>query len=249
MKFLYRFLFMSGMVAFASTTVKAQSSWANRNFAGAAQIQVGYRNTDLGELNTILNRNNIPSLKGNDIWLGLSMSHIKNNWVFEDGVAITPTSSSEGNNRVKARVGQAQLFLRAGYNVLKNENMRFYPFAGVNLTGSMLRLQDKNRQDLTSDFSQTILNSTASKTLYQGNFGIDLGAGYDYLIKIKSKTTDCFTVDRYIPIGLRAGYYINAARSDWKVDDHELNNSPKITKGSAFVTLVVGLGYNIKKTQ
>ena len=174
------------------------------------------------------------------------MSHIHTKWLFEDGIGFTPASSSEMNN-VKARYNQYQLFLRAGYNISTSSDFRLYPFAGINFSGAVLNIQDKARQENVSDFTQQLLNSTSSKTLYQGNFGIDLGVGFDYLIKMKTKQMDCVQIQRNIPIGLRVGYYINAAAGDWKIDNYTLANGPTNKQSAVFVTFNVGLGYMIKK--
>jgi hypothetical protein len=234
--------------AHAQTTSDDGKSWFSNNIAGAAQIQVTYRNTNLDQVNRILNNSNIPSVGGNDVWVNLSMSHIHKQWIFEDGLGITPLSSSESANNIKAKYGQGQVYFRAGYNIAKTADSRFFPFVGLNFSAAMLKIEDKGRQESTSDFSQELLTSTYSKTLYQGNFGIELGAGYDYLIKMKTKKIDnCVEIQRNIPIGLRAGYYINAARSDWKVDGHSLDNGPDKGQSAIFVSLNIGLGYNVRK--
>ncbi|OKS85362.1 hypothetical protein [Mucilaginibacter polytrichastri] len=237
-----------GVANAQSTTTDDGKGWFSNNIAGAAQVQVTYRNTNLDQVNRILNNNNIPSLKGNDVWINLSMSHVHKQWIFEDGLGVTPLSTSEGTNNIKAKYGQGQAYFRAGYNIAKSDDSRFFPFVGLNFSAAMLKIEDKGRQESTNDFSQELLTSTSSKTLYQGNFGIELGAGYDYLIKLKTKKIDnCVEVQRNIPIGIRAGYYINAARSDWKIDGHSLDNSPDKNQSAVFISLNIGLGYNVRK--
>ncbi len=110
-----------------------------------------------------------------------------------------------------------------------------------------MNIQDKGREQNVSNFNQELLNSTSSKTLYQANLGIELGAGFDYVIKLKPKQMDCFTVQRNIPIGIRAGYYIHAASGDWRINDYKLNNGPDNNQGAVFVSLNIGLGYSVKK--
>ncbi|NCD69714.1 hypothetical protein [Mucilaginibacter agri] len=253
MKKVLNLLFLAAMLlgahmATAQTTTSDGKSWFNRTIAGAAQIQVTYRNNNFDQLNRILNNNNIPSLSGNDIWINLSMNHIHKQWIFEDGIGLTPLSTSENGNNLKAKYGQGQLYFRAGYNVVKTPDFRLFPFVGLNFSAAMLKIQDKAREESTNDFSQELLTSTSSKTLYQGAFGIELGGGYDYLIKMKTKRIDnCVEIQRNIPIGIRAGYYINAARSDWKVDGHSLDNGPDKGQSAIFVSLNIGLGYSIRK--
>lgn len=248
-----KIIFTLSLCFLGTLAAKAQSpdsvknhSWFKRNIAGAAQIQVSYRKSDLSQLNTALNKNGIPSLSQNSIWINASMSHIHQKWLFEDGIGFTPLSTSEVNG-VKARYNQYQAFFRAGYNISQNSGFRLYPFAGINLSGAVLNIHDKTRQQNVSDFSQELLNSTSSKSLYQPNFGIELGAGFDYLIKMKTKQMDCVQIERNIPIGLRLGYYINTSAGDWKVDDYTLSNGPGNKQSAVFVSFNIGLGYVIKK--
>ncbi|WP_157543943.1 hypothetical protein [Mucilaginibacter paludis] len=229
-----------------STDSVKSNSWFKHNVAGAAQIQVTYRKSNLNQLNAALNKNGFPSLSENSIWINASMSHIHQKWLFEDGIGFTPLSTSEVNN-IKARYNQYQVYFRAGYDISKNADFRLYPFAGINLSGAVLNIQDKARQENVNDFSQELLNSTSSKTLYQPNFGIELGAGFDYLIKMKTKQMDCFQIQRSIPVGLRLGYYINASAGDWKIDSYTLSNGPGNKQSAVFVSFNIGLGYMIRK--
>ncbi len=220
--------------------------WMKHNIAGVFGIQVTYRHTNLDQINSALVSSGIPTLRNSDIWINLTQDHVHNKWIFEDGLGATPLTESN-NGSVKAKFGQAQAYFRAGYDVTKNSAFRLFPFAGLNFTGAMLNIQDYARTNAATTFNSEILNSTSSKTFYQGDFGIELGAGFDYVIKLKPKNTDCVTIERNIPIGIRAGYYINASQSDWKVDDHSLSNPPDKKQSAVFVSFNIGLGYNIHK--
>ena len=226
-------------------TVKTKG-WFRHPVAGAAQIQLTYRKGNISGLDQALNNNGIPSIKEYDLWINASMSHIHRNWIMEDGIGFTPVATSEINN-LKAKYNQYQAYFRAGYNVSQSTDFRLYPFVGINFSAAVLDIQDKNRIQSTNNFSDEILNSTSSKTFYQPNFGIELGAGFDYLIKMKPKKMDCFTIERNIPIGIRAGYYINTYAGDWKIDNYSLQNSPNQKQGAVFLSFNIGLGYEVKK--
>lgn len=238
-------LFSLKTKAQSTDTVKTMG-WFRHQLAGAAQFQVTYRKADMGQLNQILNNNGLRSLGNNDIWYNASMNHIHGKWLFEDGIGFTTVTTSDNDN-LKAKFNQYQLYTRVAYNVLDNTNIRFFPFVGLNFSAAVLDIQDNNRIRSTSDFSSELLNSTSSKTFYQPNFGIEFGAGIDYLIKVKSKVTDCFTIKRNIPIGVRAGYYLNAAQGNWKVDNYSLQDGPNHKQSAVFVSFNIGLGYEIIK--
>jgi hypothetical protein len=241
-------LLSAGLLLAGVVTVKAQDNqeWFMRNIAGAAQIQVTYRSNNLTPLNQSLNRAGISSLSSNDTWISLSMHHEHKKLIWEDGLGLTPVSTQDQNN-FKTHYNQYQIFGRLGYNLSQTPDFRLYPFVGLNLSAAVLNIEDKAREATTSDFSTELITQTASKTLYQPNFGIELGAGFDYLIKLKSKQIDCFTIQRNIPIGVRAGYYINTYASDWRVDGLGLANSPSPKQSAVFLSFNIGLGYEIQR--
>ncbi|MGZ3871593.1 MAG: hypothetical protein ACXVJD_01680 [Mucilaginibacter sp.] len=243
--FAFTVLISSTAMAQNTDTVKT-NRWMKHQPAGAVQIQLTYRKGNISQLNDALNANGFPAIKQNNLWINASMSHICKNWMFEDGIGFTPIATSEVND-LKVKYNQYQLFWRAGYNLSTNSAVRFYPFAGVNFSGAVLKVQDNARIQNTNNFTDELLNSTSSKTFWQPNFGIELGAGLDYVIKMKPKKMDCFTVERNIPIGIRAGYYINAAAGDWKVDSYKLQNSPNQKQNAVFIAFNIGLGYKVNK--
>lgn len=249
-------ILLTGAALLITFTVQAQNQdttksggWFSHNmhnFAGTAQIQSTYRYTYFAPLNAVLHANGISSLSGNDIWINASMNHVHNQWILEDGIGFTPVSKSSAGG-LEARFNQYQGYLHLGYNVVQNPDLRVFPFAGVNLSAAVLNIRDNTGIKSISNFSDELLNSTASKTFYQPNFGIELGGGLDYLIKVADKTMDCFTIERSIPIGIRAGYYLNAARGDWRTDGYKLEDGPNKNQSAFFVSLNIGLGYAVKK--
>jgi len=237
-----------GVVAITASA-NAQSTM-KKEAAGTMQLQGMYRESNLNQLNGILNANGIPSLPDNNYWLNLSMNHVYKKMVMEDGIgaSFTSTSAANSTNGIHAKYNQFQIFGRAGYNVATNENMRLFPFVGLNLSQAMLRIRDDKRTQSTSDFSQELLNSTSSKTLWNPRFGIEFGGGFDYLIPVKDKQVDNYTIHRNIPIGVRIGYYLQASNSNWKIDDnYNLNNGPNNKQSGVFVNVNIGLGYKVQR--
>ncbi len=222
----------------------------SKEIAGTMQIQGMYRPGKLGQLNGILNANGIPSLPDNNYWLNLSMNHVHNRWIMEDGIGASFMSTSAANttNGIKAKYSQYQIYGRAGYNVATTEKMRAFPFVGLNLSAAMLNIRDDKRTQSTSDFSTELLNSTASKTLWNPRFGLEFGAGFDYLVAVKDKKMDNYTIHRSLPIGVRFGYYLQTSNSNWKIDEkYNLQNGPNNKQSNVFVNVNIGLGYKVKR--
>nr|ALG05211.1 hypothetical protein [uncultured bacterium 4C6] len=168
----------------------------------------------------------------------------------EDGIGASFTSTSAPNNTngIYAKYNQFQIYGRAGYNISKSENIRLFPFVGINLSQAMLRIRDDRRMQNTSDFSSELLNSTSSKTIWNPRFGLEFGAGFDYLIGVKDKKIDNYTIRRYIPVGVRIGYYLQTSNSNWKVEgNHNLNNGPNNKQSNVFVNVNIGLGYKVQR--
>jgi hypothetical protein len=243
---------LSFLTVFAANGQNADSSkmhmwFMHHHQQNAFQLQVTYRSADLGQINQALANNGIPALTGNNIWFNLSSSHVYDNgFLTEDGIGFTPLSYASSNN-YQTQFNQYQLYFRIGYNFSKNQNFRVYPFAGINLSDAVLNIQDDNRINSVSNFTQEIANNTASKTFNQQNFGVELGAGFDYVIRFSSKQVDCVTIERFLPIGIRAGYYIQATNGDWKINNYSLSNAPENKQSAFFATLTIGLGFGIKK--
>jgi hypothetical protein len=225
-------------------TVSTQN-WFNRDIIGAAQIQLTYRSGNISQLNNALAANGLHTISANDLWINASMHHDWHNWITEDGIGFAPVATSS-NNGLDAKYNQYQLYFRAGYNVLQSANAKLYPFAGINFSAGVLNIEDNNGVKSTNSFSDEILNSTSTKTFYQPNFGIELGAGFDYLIPVAPKQMNCLIIKRNIPIGIRAGYYINAYAGDWKINDYSLQGGTQ-KQSAVFVSFNIGLGYEITK--
>lgn len=239
--------FMLGAItveAQRTDTVKT-SGWMHHDFAGAQQIQLTYRKGNISQLDAVLINNGFPILKEYDLWINISMSHVGKKIMTEDGLGFTPVATSEQSN-IKIRYNQYQAYWRIGYNLSNNSSYRFYPFAGVNLSAAILNIQDKPAERSVNNFSDELLNSTASKTLYQPNFGVELGAGFDFVIKLSPKVMDCITIQRNIPVGFRVGYYINTYASNWKLDGYGLGGDPNQKQSAVFATFNIGLGYAVK---
>jgi hypothetical protein len=250
-KFTYCLIF----AAFLCTAISAKAqksdtlkmhSWFHHDIAGAAQIQLTYRKGNIDQLNNALASNGFAPINPNNLWINASMSHINKNWIMEDGLGFTPISSSEENG-VKMKYNQYQAFFRLGYNLSTSSDVRFYPFAGLNFSAAVLDIQDKNKVQSVNTLSNELLNQSATKILYQPNFGVELGLGLDYVIKMTPKQIDCVTIKRNIPVGIRAGYYINTYASDWKIDNYGLTNGPGQKQSAVFVSFNIGLGYEVKR--
>ncbi|TSJ40446.1 hypothetical protein FO440_11870 [Mucilaginibacter corticis] len=231
----------------AAANTHAQDSFP-KDIAGTMQIQGMYRPSKLGQLNGILNANGLASLPDNNYWLNLSMNHIHKRWVMEDGIGASFTSSSTVANGIKSKYNQFQLYGRLGYDVSQTPIFRAFPFVGINLDAAMLRIQDDNRIQSTSDFSSELLNQTASKTLWNPRFGLEFGGGFDYLIPVSDKKMDNITIHRSLPIGIRFGYYLQTSNSPWRIDNnYKLQNGPDNKQSNVFVNLNIGLGYKITR--
>src|SRR6185312_16084948 len=115
MKKLTTLVLGAGILLF-SATAQAQNSdttkgsWFSHSLhgiAGSAQIQATYRYTYMGPLNRILGADGLPTLGTNNFWLNLSMNHIHNNWIVEDGIGFTPWTTNEANG-IKTSFNQYQ---------------------------------------------------------------------------------------------------------------------------------------------
>src|SRR5258708_767889 len=228
----------------------SNGSFAQKNglheFSGGINFQAGYRKNNIDQLNSALGKNGLPTLSNNNIWYNLSFTHDYKRLITELGLGFTIPSKSDANG-IKTSYYQNQFFFRAGYNITGSHDFRLYPFAGINVSRAVLRIKDNRPSSNTNDFTNQVLTPTLAKTIHQNNFGIDLGAGFDYLIKLKSKQIEGHEIQRTLPVGIRAGYYIQTSAAKWKFDENSISNSPQQQTNSFFATISIGLGYLITK--
>lgn len=218
--------------------------WLIHPIYGAFSIRATYRQGNLTQLNQILTHEGLAGLGDNNLWLDLTSLHMRHNWIFEDGIGLTPTTKST-NNGMEALYNQFHLYLRVGYNVVPKAQFRLFPFVGANLSDALLRIHDNNYGN--NDFAQSLMGGSRSRSYNQWRFGIDLGAGFDYSIPAKPKHYDYFTVERNVPIGVRVGYHIQTSDSNWYLDDYKLTNGPDNKQNAVFVSVNIGLGYVLRK--
>jgi hypothetical protein len=241
-------LLLSAGILAVTASANAQSMM-KKDIAGTMQLQGMFRESKLGQLNGILGANGLPALPDNNYWLNLSMNHVNKQFIMESGIGGSFTSTSAPNtaNGIYTKYNQFQVYGRMGYNVAKSENMRLFPFVGLNASQAVLRIRDDRRTQNTSDFSAELLNSTSSKTIWNPRFGLEFGGGFDYLIGVKDKQVENYTIHRYIPIGVRIGYYLQTSNSNWRIDNnYNLNNGPNNKQSNVFVNLNIGLGYKVQ---
>lgn len=239
----------SAFAGYAQTTDSLKTAWHFRHaHSGGINLSVGYRNNHMDQLNEALTANGFPALSKNTIWYNLSFNRIyKNTVITELGFGMTAPSTADLND-VKTHYYQRQAFYRIGYNLVPaSASLRLYPFIGANFTNESLKIADNPAIDKVNDFTNEILNNSASKRISHTNFGLEFGYGVDYLIKCKPKQNGCFEVERAIPIGIKAGYYLQTSAADWKVEDHSLLNGPDKKNSGVFATLSIGLGYSVKR--
>jgi opacity protein-like surface antigen len=247
-------IMLSGLVSAAALAGKAQvtdsTKWKDMHHfehTGGIGIEVTYRKNNVNQLNSALSDAGLPDLSAKNVWFNLTFNHVYCNKVItEFGLGFTPTSKAEIND-LKVKLNQGEVYYRIGYNLTTSRDFRLYPFAGANLSSNFLTIQDNPVINSTNDFTQELLNKSLSKNIRQTNFGLEFGAGFDYLVKRKPKNTGCYQVERVLPLGLKAGRYFQTGAGDWKIDSHTLSNAPDSKNSAYFVSLTVGLGYSVKK--
>ncbi len=245
---------LSGLLSAAALAGKAQvtdstklKSMHNFEHTGGIGVQITYRKNNMNDLNSALSAAGLPDLSPKNIWFNLAFNHVYcNKLITEFGLGFTPASKTDIND-LKVKLNQGEVYYRLGYNLTTSRDFRLYPFAGANLSSNFLTIQDNPAINSTNDFRQELLNKSLSKNIRQTNFGLELGAGFDYLVKLRPKTNGCYHVERVLPLGIKAGRYFQTSAGDWKIDSHSLDNAPDKKYGAYFVSLTVGLGYSVKK--
>jgi len=167
-------------------------------------------------------------------------------WASETNKVITDFHFSfyggtKGDKEKKSsRLLSQDISLLLGYNFSKNENIRFYPFAGIGYQSFQAKL---NRDLSAIPFdsvlaSSSTLQRTSSANLSNGFFTYKLGMGIDFLNK----------KDHRIGLGIRAGYVGSFTRREWRInEDQVLFNAPKDHLSGWFISLQLMRGPRQKR--
>jgi hypothetical protein len=156
----------------------------------------------------------------------------------------SPKQSNPGNLQMNMSGWGSQLTF--GYQVVKKEKFRFYPYAGIISSYTGLKIQEDNNAITTMDNVLSTQKNNATITFT--NFALNLGVKADFMF-IRPSDTECPQISRYMSLGVRTGYYLPftyASKAEYN-GNTTIHNAPNVGMKGFYVQMVVGFGRKIKE--
>jgi len=208
-------------------------------------LQLKSKNVDLSELNQFLSTNGYTSSLSEDFMpLCLGVDMVFKRFVVGMGFNVMNSKSVKKQNQSQIIYANQEFFIDIGYDLLKNEKLRLYPFVGFIHNSVSLDIRDL-QDTIPTNFQEVFDNPSNNATLFQGVTNIDLGLGFNYMFFIGERKTTCGKAKIYLPIGIKTGYNIQYSDGAWHLNNNPLNNSPAIDYSGPYVS--INIGYGIKQ--
>ncbi len=161
----------------------------------------------------------------------------RNHFLFDANFIFGNSFTGDADKR-SSSLGLFGSGLLLGYNFLKNQHLRFYPFAGLSYHAYIAKLN----KDISAIPFDSVLQSNAVQqrteplTFTNGFLGYQAGFGIDFM-KLKRN---------YLrSIGIRASYSGSFTREIWRINETQLlQNAPSDKVKQFNVSLQFGLGRN-----
>ena len=198
-------------------------------------LQGGLRPVGLGDLPA-------PSGLSGTEWVFFSRSVAGQ--VFVNRWHIALGSGQSGINKVA--IGSQQelelsfrnVFVRTGYDLLRAENGRLFPFAGLALYTMRMELDDLSTPP---DFPNLLRNGYRNASLDQrNNTALELGLGYQRAFRLGREAW-------LGTVGVSAGYQFALRQTDWVMSGIRQADGPSTQLNGWFLTLGVGVGRRQKQ--
>lgn len=237
-----------GLVIFISSALSAQDSFptVSKNKYFQTDIGIGYFRMDMNKINSSLKSLGYLPVSENYTTLSLSPSFVINRFVFRgEGSLILPNTVTQPNNRETTFNGYA-VGASVGYVVMQKPGFRLFPYVGITGFNTALKFRDLAP---VQDLEEVVNTSHNNATLRFSNAAFDLGIQFDRIIALKNRSWDCPQNNRYMTIGLRAGYNWSPGSVKARYNNSALANGPEYKYQGPYLKLVIGVGSKMRQLQ
>jgi hypothetical protein len=196
-------------------------------------LHVGAEFQKYDNLNKVLSENGLATLNQTSFSVGFGYYKLFNKSKFLPIMEFSTYSqtASEQNNTTKIQ-GTALDFM-IGYTILNEQKLQFIPYAGMTYTWVNTKM-----------FTETPNNTTVTGFLSGTANQFEMAANY-YLANFGGQATFSPTVDKKtgekLMIGIRSGYAVPITKTDWKTDNNNLKDGPKIDDGRFYLHFIIGI--------
>jgi hypothetical protein len=138
-----------------------------------------------------------------------------------------------------APIGAAYGFGNVGYQIVSTDRFRFYPLVGFGLGASFVNFEP-NENKPEQSFDDVLDDPDRRSLVAQGALLVQGGLGVEYRVPFDLRGPMTRRLDRVV-IGLRTGYVLDPATTDWSLSNGEdLESGPDAAPSGPYLRLIVG---------
>jgi hypothetical protein len=218
-----------------TTAAVTQSRYGHLDFA------VGYAHTDLRSLNRALSTFGYKSIDENFATVSVSWAYTINRFLLRSEATYTPANEVMQADHVATRFGGYSMGAGLGYVVLQTPTWRVYPFVGINAFTHQLKFEDKTPIE---DMNGVVNAPHQSSSLRFSNASLDFGVQVERLTTLKNRKWDCPQNEKFMTIGLRAGYQYGPGKvyGRYNGGNNTIADAPCFSPKGPYIKLVIGFG-------
>jgi hypothetical protein len=230
---------------FSSMSFGQDSSKAvSRNKYIQFDIGLGYLHTNMTSVNATFKNAGLNPMKNDYATLSVSGSYFFNRFLFRTEASLVLPNSVHQGNHLNTEFTGYTIGASVGYAVIQNPRFRLYPYIGITNYNTALKFNDLSPAGSLSD----LLNNPRQNTkIKYSNAALDLGAQLERIIALKNNQWDCAQYNKYMTLGLRAGYNWSPNGIKARYNGEQISGAPEYNFQGPYVKLVVGFGRKVRQ--
>jgi hypothetical protein len=198
-------------------------------------VSMGYRYVKTGNLNEMLQRNNLPEITPHMFTLGFGYTKRINNHIFGCNFNFSSDGGNTfANENTRTTLSSREIALIYGYQLFKSERWSISPFIGISSIQTYLSIDIDFGDPQTNDFESSLNHFTelSSQYLYQ-------------CATFQSGIQGFYSVGSGFTLGFQTGYHFLTTKNTWEIGNIELENGPKgLKSGGLYVRFILGFRYS-----
>lgn len=239
--FLLSCLFLIAALAYGQDSVLTVSN--NKYFH--IDFGVGYMKTDLSSINNSITSLGYKPISENFASISISSAFVINRVMIRNEVSFLMKNTTRQTENLTSSFGVRNIGFGIGYVIIERPNFRLYPFVNLNAFVGRLSFEDNAP---VGDMDGLLNTPHYSSRLHFSNASLDFGFQLERLINLKQRKWDCPQNNRFMTIGLRAGYSFCPGKIDGRYNgmNQPIAGVPTFANKGPYLKLVVGFGSKMR---
>ncbi len=227
-KAVLKWMLMMLLICSLSVSVAQTQESEGRGF-----FMLGWRATDIDELNVALQGREYAELSNRFLSIGGCGYRINGKWILGgEGHAIESKDVTSQGYKISLAGGYG--LFNAGYLIHKKNNLNLYPMLGIGGGALTLNMIENS----TPSFDEMLQDPKRGMQISTAGLMVSAGIGVDYLFMKKKSESE----EGGMAIGLRIGYTISPFVGNWIFRESEIAGGPELGITGPYVHFMIGGG-------